>query len=251
MNQVITILDVETTGLEVAECRIVELGMVRFDVDGTETEFHSLVDPGVPIPVEASDIHGITADKLEGAPMFADIADDALAMVAGAVIGGYGVGRFDAMVLESEFLRAGREFDLSAITVVDSYSIFRHMERRTLTDALKFYCDEDLDDAHTAMADVRASVKILAAQLAKYVDDLPNDPREIESLIDPDRRLRVDPEGKLMRDDSGRICIGFGKYEGRPLSKVLNSAAGFAYCEWILSADFNSKVKSVIRQAMK
>jgi DNA polymerase-3 subunit epsilon len=177
-------LDLEATGLDVAVDRIVEISCIRVEPGGTLTEFESRVDPGVAIPAEATAVHGISADDLADAPTFASLGPQIERFLAGADLAGYNHGRYDLPMLEYEFARAGVDFDWRARGIVDVSVIFRRMEPRSLTGAMKFYCDKDLESAHAARADVVATMEVLAGQLKRY-SQLSRDVAELDVFTRP------------------------------------------------------------------
>lgn len=250
-NKPVVAIDLETTGLDTSSDRVVEIGIIRMQPDGTRQTFKSFVNPEIPIPQETTDIHGVTDEIAGKAPTFKEIADDVAFILDGAVLTGYNISRFDGLMLESEMLRAGIDFDLAAFDIVDSFWLFKIMELRTLGYAYEFYCGKPMDDAHSALPDANASLEVLIAQSKRYEELFEVGIGELESVIDPERKQRVDGDGKLIRDDDGRVRINFGKYEGRLLAKVASNSRGHAYLEWMLGAEFSDKVKSIIRAVVQ
>ncbi len=178
--------DLETTGLDPAEDRIVELAAVRMRPDGRMDLFDTLVDPRVPIPREATRVHGIDAAAVHGAPCFGDLVPRVSELLEGADLAGYNVLRFDVPLLQAELDRAGVELDLSTAAVVDVCALFKIKERRDLSTAYRFYCDAERHGGHAAAADVQATIEVLAGQLDRY-SDLEPDVEEFDLLIRPQR----------------------------------------------------------------
>ncbi len=168
LQQALTFVDLETTGLDVLTDRIVEVAMVRIEPAGSARSFTTLINPEVSIPAAAAEVHGITNDDVVDAPTFVDVADTMWTWLAGSDIGGYNVARFDLPMLQAELERAGRDIDWATIRVVDACAVFKRMERRDLAAAYRFYCAAELEAAHAAGADVRATMEIMLGQLEHY-----------------------------------------------------------------------------------
>lgn len=234
--------DLETTGTNIMHDRIVEISMIKVYPDGEDRQRTIRVNPGCHIPEEATAIHGITDEDVANAPHFKDIAESLAESFLGCDIAGFNSNRFDVPMLAEEFARAGVDFDFTAPRYIDVQTIFHKKEQRTLTAAYRFYCDKNLEDAHSANADTRATYEVLLAQLDRY-DDLPND---IEGLAQYSSQTRnVDLMGRLVYDDQRREVINFGKYKGQLAEDVLSRDTG--YLGWILQGDFPSDTKRCFR----
>lgn len=245
LRKPIIFFDLETTGTNVTNDRIVEISLIKVMPDGKEIEKTRRINPGIPIPAEATAIHHISDADVAGEPTFKQIAASLAEIFTGCDIAGFNSNRFDIPVLDQEFRRAGISFDFSRARFVDVQTIFHKKEQRTLTAAYRFYCDKDLADAHSANADTRATYEVLMAQLDRY-DDLPND---IDALSDfSSQNHNVDLMGRLVYDDQRREVINFGKYKGRVAEDVLRRDTG--YYSWIMQGDFPQNTKDCFTRIM-
>lgn len=237
----IIFFDLETTGINVAVDRIVELSYLKIDLNGNELSRTMRVNPGIPIPEKASEIHGITDADVKDSPSFNEIAKTIVNEFEGCDLAGYNSVRFDIPLLAEEFLRAGVDIDLKKRKFVDVQVIFMKMEPRTLGAALKFYCGKELTDAHSAEADTRATYEILQSQLDRY-SNLQND---INWLADFSAHNRnVDFAGRIILDDKDVEVFNFGKYKGRAVADVLVQDPG--YYGWMMQGDFPLYTKKVL-----
>jgi DNA polymerase-3 subunit epsilon len=233
--------DLETTGINIVTDRIVEISYLKISPSGEESSKTILVNPGIPIPKEASDIHGILDEDVKDAPKFNELAQTLANDFEGCDFAGYNLNKFDIPLLAEEFLRSGIDFDLKKRKFVDVQVIFHKMEQRTLIAAYKFYCDKDLKEAHTAEADTRATFEILQSQLDQY-SNLEND---INWLADFSAQTRnVDFAGRIIYNEKGVEVFNFGKYKGVPVEQVLKTDTG--YFGWIMNGDFPLYTKNVL-----
>ena len=241
--------DLETTGIQIATDRIVEISILKVFPNGNKESKTWLVNPEIEIPKEASDIHGITNEKVVTEPTFKELASQVSKMIEGCDLAGFNSNRFDIPLLAEEMLRAGINFDMDDRKAIDVQVIFHKKEQRTLGAGYKFYCGKDLENAHSAEADTVATFEILEAQIEKY-DDLAND---VEFLSEYSaHNKRVDFAGFIVVDDKEEEVFSFGKYKGRRVMDVLKENPG--YYNWIQNADFplyTKKVLSYIRDQMK
>lgn len=246
LTRPLAFIDLETTGTSVTSDRIVEIAMLKV-MPGGETEIRTRrINPGVPIPPEATAIHGITADDVRYAPEFRELAPTFAAFLADCDLAGFGVVRFDVKLLEAEFRRAQVDFSVEGRSTVDAMAIFFDREPRNLSAAVRFYCGKDLPGAHAAEDDVIASLEVLAAQFERY-DGLPVSLPELGAIGGRREPSWVDPEGKLIRVGD-EVAIGFGKYQGRTLAALAEDDP--KYLHWILDRDFSEQVKSLVRAAL-
>ena len=229
----IIFFDLETTGLDVANDRIVEIAYIKVYPNGNEESFTYRINPERPIPAESTAVHGITDEDIKDCPTFKQMANKIAADFKGCDLAGYNSARFDLPMLAEEFLRADVDIDLSTRKMIDVQTIFHKKEQRTLSAAYKFYCEQDLVDAHAAMADTKATYEILQSQLDRY-PDLQNDMAFLADYTCTSKN--VDFAGRIVYNDKGVEVINFGKYKGQPVADVLKNDPG--YYGWILQADF-------------
>lgn len=243
LSKPIIFFDLETTGVNFQTDRIVEISYIKVNPNGSEESRTIRVNPGCPIPAEATAVHHITDADVAGERQFKDIARELARTFQGCDIGGFNSNRFDLPLLMEEFLRAGvDDFDLSHSRLIDVQTIFHKMEQRTLVAAYKFYCGKDLTEAHSANADTRATYEVLMAQLDRYPEALKNDMDFLASFSVQKRP--VDVAGRLVYDEQGRETFNFGKHRGKPVDEVF--AADPNYCDWIQKSDFSANTKQVV-----
>ncbi len=233
--------DLETTGVNVASDRIVEISWLKIQPDGRESKQTQLVNPTIPIDPRAIAIHGITDEDVKDKPTFSEIARTLARDFEGCDLAGYNSNKFDIPLLAEEFLRAGVDFDLRKRKFIDVQVIFHKMEQRTLIAAYKFYCQKDLEDAHSAEADTRATYEILKAQLDHY-EHLQNDVDYLSVFSTQNRS--VDLAGRIIYNDKDIEVFNFGKYKGEPVEEVLKKDPGYFGC--ILNGDFPLYTKKVL-----
>lgn len=243
----LAILDIEATGLSITSDRIVEIAILKIDSSGNEVSFCKRVNPEMEIPQEVIDIHGITNDDVKDAPTFKDILPELEAFIADADFAGYNSNKFDLPILAEEMLRAGSAMDLSQKRHIDVQNIFHKMEQRTLIAALAFYCNKELVNAHSAMADVQATWDVLNAQIDKY-DSLKNDVDFLNEFSRHGDVKRLDFAGRLAINKKGEAVYNFGKHKGKAIKEVAKTEPG--YYGWMLDADFPLYTKQCLRNEM-
>ncbi len=248
LDRPLCVFDLEATGTDVQQDRIVEICVLRREIDGREILFSSLVNPGVPIPAEASEIHHITNEMVAHQPRFADLVSPVLKIFEGADLSGFNAAKYDIPLLSAEFKRAGVDWPGPNRRVIDSFTIFSRKERRNLSAAYQFYCGKDLSGAHRAEADVRATAEILWAQVDRY-PDLPKDAAGLDAWCAQSDPNRVDPDGKFIWKN-GDAVFGFGnKHRGKTLQEVLMTDRG--YFNWMIEkGNFNADVVRICREAL-
>ncbi len=240
----IVFLDLETTGVDPAKDRIVEISLVKVFPDGTKEVKTRRINPEMPIPPEATAVHGIMDEDVKDCPRFREIAKSLAAYIEGCDFGGFNSNKFDIPVLAEEFLRAGVDIDLKKRKMVDVQNIFHKMEQRTLVAAYKFYCNKDLENAHSAEADTLATYEVLMAQLDRYQGELKND---IDFLSDFSSRSQfVDYAGRIVYDDKGIEVFNFGKHKGRSVAEVFREEP--SYYSWMMNGDFPKYTQKVITE---
>lgn len=241
LHKPLCIFDLETTGTQVAKDRIVEISILKVYPDASRESRTWLVNPEMPIPPETSEIHGITDEKVKDAPTFKEIAAKVIEMISGCDLGGFNSNRFDVPLLAEEILRAGFDFDLSKFKLIDAQTIFHKMEPRNLTAAYRFYCKKELENAHSAEADVLATFEVLDAQVGHY-DELPND---VAGLSEISSHFKfADLAGFIAYDSERQEIFTFGKYKGQRVKDIFQKDLG--YYGWIQNADFPLYTKKVL-----
>lgn len=241
LTRPLVFFDLETTGTNVSEDRIVQIAIVKLFPDGTHISKQRLINPERPIPAEATAVHHITDEMVtaEGVRTFRQVAHSLAQMISGCDIAGFNSNRFDVPLLDQEFERAGVDFDFSKARFVDVQTIFHKKEPRTLEAAHKFYCGEPFEGAHDALADTEATMRVLLGQLEMY-DDLPTEITALSEFANNNRN--VDLMGRLIYDDQDREVINFGKYKGKLAEEVL--AQDMGYYSWIMNGDFPRSTKN-------
>lgn len=261
LDRDIVFFDVETTGLNVIRDRIIQIAMIKLRKNGQPPEELSmLINPGIPISEESMAIHGIKPKDLANKPTFVQVAQKIYDFIGNADLGGYNSNRFDVPMLMEEFARVGLELDTSKRRLIDAQRIFYKMEPRTLKAAYRLYCQKELEDAHDALADVRATVAVFKGQIRAYegkdllyedgnivpapiknniqaIHDFTND----LNFLDATQKLRVQPDGT--------VVFNFGKYVGESVKAVL--ARERHYAGWIIEKEFSTQVKQYIKQVLK
>ncbi len=233
--------DLETTGINITKDRIVEISYIKVLTDGTEEEKTIRLNPEMPIPPQSTSVHHITDEDVKDAPTFKMVAKDLERVFEGCDIAGFNSNRFDIPLLSEEFYRAGIAFDVTKKKLIDIQTIFHKMEQRTLVAAYKFYCGKDLEAAHSANADTRATYEVLKAQLDKY-PSLENDVEYLSKFSSQNKN--VDLAGRIIYNDQNVEVFNFGKYKGQPVEAVLKRDPG--YFGWMLQGDFPQNTKSVL-----
>ena len=238
----IVFFDLETTGTNINSDRIVEICYLKVYPNGNEESKTLRINPEMPIPAESSAVHGIFDADVADCPTFKEVAKSIANDIEGCDLAGFNSNRFDIPVLAEEFLRAGVDIDMSKRKFVDVQVIFHKMEQRTLSAAYKFYCGRNLEDAHTAEADTRATYEVLMAQLDRYPEDLQNDMSFLADYSSYNKN--VDFAGRMVYDDNGVEVFNFGKYKGQSVSEVLKKDLG--EFRGILNSDFTLHTKAML-----
>ena len=241
LNRPIVFFDLETTGINIATDRIVEISILKVFPNGNKESKTWLVNPEVKIPKEASDIHGITNEKIANEPTFKELAPKVHELIKGCDLAGFNSNRFDVPLLAEEMLRAEVDFDLTNIKFVDVQTIFHKKEQRTLSAGYQFYCNKELEGAHSAEADTNATYEILLAQIEKY-DDIGTTVNELSAYSS--HQKRADFAGFIQFNDNDIEIFTFGKYKNRTVLEVLTENPG--YYNWIMNADFPLYTKKVL-----
>jgi len=242
LKKPIAFIDLETTGINLGTDRVVEIAIVKILPDGTRSVKRKLVNPEMPIPKGASDVHGITDEMVKDAPTFKQVAHELKQMLDGCDLAGYNSNRFDIPLLMEEFLRSQVDFDMRGRKLLDVQNIFHKMEPRTLGAAYKFYCNKNLEGAHGAEVDASATLEILEAQLERY-PELGSSVDSVLKLIGEDQI--VDFARRFVMENGIEI-FNFGKFKGRPVADVLKSEP--QYYDWMMKGDFPQHTKQKLTE---
>ncbi len=247
LTRPIAIFDLETTGLNITSDRIVEIAIIRVEIDGSESEFLRRVNPEMPIPAEVSAIHGIFEADIVDAPKFAEIAEEVVAFIGDSDLAGYNSNKFDIPVLAEELMRAGSDFDVASRRFVDVQNIFHKMEQRTLAAAYQFYCEKPMENAHNALYDARVTLDVFRSQLDRY-NTLENNVDYLSAFSKAGNYNLLDFAGRLAINEHGEAMYNFGKHKGKTIREVMRSEPG--YYGWMLDADFPLYTKKCLRVEM-
>ena len=235
-------IDLETTGVNLGTDRIVEIAIVKLMPDQTKTSKVKRINPEMPIPADATAVHGITNEMVQNEPTFKQVANEIKQMLEGCDLAGYNSNRFDIPMLMEEFLRVGIDFELKGAKLVDVQNIFYKMEPRTLTAAYKYYCKKNLEEAHSAEADAAATLEILEAQVQHY-DELGGD---IQSILDFIGEDEIVDFARRLTMENGEEVFNFGKHKGRSVTEVLRAEP--QYYDWMMKADFPQHTKQKLSE---
>jgi DNA polymerase-3 subunit epsilon len=244
LSRPLVFIDLETTGINLGTDRIVEIALVKIGADQSRQVKRKLINPEMPIPEAASAVHGITDEMVRQAPTFKQAANEIRQFLEQCDIAGYNSNRFDIPMLAEEFLRAGLDLDIRNRKLIDVQKIFHMMEQRTLSAAYKFYCNKNLEAAHSAEADATATYEVLEAQLQRY-PQLGNDLESIlkfvgeEGIVDFARRFVL---------ENGVEVFNFGKHKGRPVAEVLRAEP--QYYDWMMRGDFPLHTKQKLTEIL-
>jgi len=242
LTKPLAFIDLETTGINLGSDRIVEIAIVKLLPDGNRSIKRKLINPGMPIPKSASDIHGITDEIVKSAPLFKQVAHELKQFLDSCDLAGYNSNRFDIPLLVEEFLRAGVDFEMKGRKMLDVQKIFHQMEQRTLGAAYRFYCNKALDGAHSAEIDATATYEILTAQLTHY----PVLGNTLDSILKTIGEEMVVDFARRFIMDNGIEVFNFGKHKGRPVSDVLKSEP--QYYDWMMKGDFPQHTKQKLTE---
>ena len=242
LTRPIAFIDLETTGVNVSTDRIVEIAIVKILTDGTKQVKRKLINPQIPIPAGASDVHGITDEMVKDAPSFKQVANEVKQFIENCDLGGYNSNRFDIPMLIEEFLRAGVPFSADGRKLVDVQKVFHMMEQRTLGAAYKFYCNKSLEDAHSAEAD--ATWEVLEAQIERY----PQIGNTVESIVKFTGEDDIVDFARRFVKENGVEVFNFGKHKGKPVVQVLKEEP--QYYDWMMKGDFAMNTKQKLTEIL-
>ncbi len=240
LDRPLAVLDLETTGVDPAADRVVEVAVLTLLPGGKHELFHRRIHPGVPIPPAASAVHGITDADVIGSPTFAAVAPELFATLHGSDLAGFGIASFDLPLLAAEFARVRLPFRVAGRRVIDVLALYRRCHPRDLTSAVREYLGRDHADAHSAVADARATAEVLDRQVERHA--LPPAPAELHAAL-----VEVDVAGRFRRE-AGHVVFAFGKYSGQPLAGVAARDPG--YLRWMLGRPFLDDAHDLVRRAL-
>jgi len=247
LSKAIVSIDLETTGVWVEKDRIIEIALVKYDIDGTKSVYQERVNPRMPIPENVTELTGISNEDVKDAPVFSDLANEILVFIGDADIAGFNVERFDLPLLAREFGDLKMLFKWEDRKVYDAQVIFHLNEKRDLSAAYRFYCEEELVDAHSALADSEAAFEILKRQVELYGDG-DGSMAALDKFKYTSHEDAYDSEGKFCWWN-GRLYPAFGKYRRRlSLNELVDKDPG--YLKWFLNQDFKSDVKTLVKDAL-
>ncbi len=241
----LVVFDLETTGTNIANDRIVEMALLKVMPDGTVEEKSRRINPTIPIPLETSLIHGIYDEDVKDEPNFKQVAKSLATWLEGCDLAGFNILKFDVPMLVEEFLRANVDFEVDNRKLVDAQKIFHLMEKRNLSAAYQFYCGKPLENAHSALADTQATYEVLMAQIDKYEGESVKDllgkelgtiKNDMNILHELTNQKMVDLAGRMVYNDKGEETFNFGKHRGKLVSEVLQKEPSFY--DWMMKGDF-------------
>jgi len=240
LDRPICFFDLETTGAKVGKDRIVEIAILRVDINNQESQKVWRINPEMDISPQATQVHGISNQMVEKEPNFAHYSNEIYQFIKGCDLAGFNAIKFDIPILVEELIRADIDFDFSRIRMIDSQVIYHKKEPRNLSAALKFYCNKDLENAHSALDDTIATYEVFKAQLDRYDDLEPN----MDFLSEYTKRNNnLDFAGKIRIDSDNDAIFAFGKYAGQKVTDVFKSDKG--YYSWIMKGDFPEYTKKI------
>ncbi len=244
----ICFFDIESTGLDISKDRIVEISILKVSPKNEESTLTLRLNPEMEISEESIAIHGIKNEDIKDAPTFKEAADRIAEFIGDADLAGYNSNKFDIPMLAEEFLRVGYDFDMGARKFIDVQNIFHKMEQRTLVAAYKFYCEKNLEDAHSAEADVTATYEVLKAQIKRY-ETVENDISFLAEFSTHNKFQIVDFAGRIAKNKKGEIIYNFGKHKGKTIEEVNKKETG--YYGWMMNGNFPRYTKKVLKQEME
>lgn len=241
LNKPLLFFDIESTGLSVLKDRIVEISFIKLLPDGSEYRKEYLLNPTIPISAEATAVHGITDEMVKDKPTFAEVAHEMYNFIGNADLSGFNALKFDIPMLVEEFMRCDLDLDIASRDIVDVQLIFHKMEERTLAAAYRFYCNKELENAHSATADTEATYEVFKKQIERY-DQLKTSIKKISEFTG--LKKRADLEGRIVFDEHGHEIFNFGKHKGKKVEEVF--AKEPSYYNWMMDGDFAAYTKKVI-----
>lgn len=244
LTRPLALIDLETTGINIGSDRIVEIAIIKLAPDGSRQVKRKLINPEMPIPKGASDVHGITNEMVKDAPTFKQAANEIKMFLANCDLAGYNSNRFDVPLLVEEFLRAGLDIELNDRSLLDVQRVFHMMEQRTLSAAYKFYCEKTLEGAHSAEVDASATLEILEAQVKRY----PQMGNTVEAIVKFTGEDQIVDFARRFIMENGVEVFNFGKHKGKPVTLVLKQEP--QYYDWMMKGDFPLHTKQKLTEIL-
>jgi DNA polymerase III subunit epsilon len=244
LSRPIAFFDLESTGVDVSKDRIVEISIQKLMPNGDKETFTKRVNPEMPIPIEASEVHGIYDFDVLEEKTWKEIAPEVVAFIGNADLAGYNSNRFDIPMLMEELLRVEVEMDMKDRKRIDVQNIFYKQEKRTLEAALKFYCNKELENAHSAEADTTATMEVLLAQIDRY-EDIEGNVDFLSEYSEMGNKI-ADYAGRFVFNSDGEPCFNFGKHKGKTIEEVLRREP--SYYSWMMQGDFPRYTKKVLQE---
>lgn len=244
LTRPIAFVDLETTGINLGTDRIVEIAAVKILPDGTRQVKRKLINPEMPIPPQSTEVHGITDDMVKDAPTFKQASNEIRQFLENCDLAGYNSNKFDIPLLVEEFLRAGQDFRTDGRKLLDVQKVFHIMEPRTLSAAYRFYCNKELEGAHSAEVDATATWEVLEAQIEKY----PQIGNTVDSIVKAVGEEEIVDFARRMVFQNGRIVFNFGKHKGKVVEEVLRVER--SYYDWMMQGDFPQHTKQKLTEIL-
>ncbi len=242
LTRPIAFIDLETTGVNISADRIVEIAIVKILPNGEKQSKRKIINPTIAIPQGAIDVHGITNEMVKDAPTFKQIANEIKQFIDNCDIGGYNSNRFDIPMLVEEFLRCDLNIEIESRKLLDVQKVFHLMEQRTLSAAYKFYCNKELENAHSAEVDATATYEVLEAQINKYT----NIGNTVESIVKFTGEENIVDFSRRFIMEKGVETFNFGKHKGKPVVQVLKEEP--QYYDWMMKGDFALHTKQKLAE---
>lgn len=244
LSRPIAFIDLETTGINLGTDRIVEIAIVKISPDGSKLVKRKLINPEMPIPPQSSEVHGITDDMVKDAPTFKQASNEIRQFLDNCDLAGYNSNKFDIPLLVEEFLRSGQDFRTDGRKLLDVQKVFHVMEPRTLSAAYRFYCNKELEGAHSAEVDASATWEVLEAQVEKY----PQIGNTVDSIVKAVGEEEIVDFARRMVYQDGRIVFNFGKHKGKVVEEVLRMER--SYYDWMMQGDFPQHTKQKLTEIL-
>lgn len=254
LKRPLAFFDLESTGLNVAKDRIVEISILKINPNKSSESKTWLLNPDYPITAEATSVHGYTNESVANQPVFKQVGKEIAVFLANCDLAGYNVIKYDLPMLVEEFLRAEIDFEVTSRKIIDVQNIFMKMEQRTLEAACRFYLNKPLENAHAAEADTMATFEVLKAQLDKYADkefkskDGQNAilvSNNVEALsVFSAHHQNADLMGQFIFNKEGKEVVNFGKHKGKTVEEVFTKEP--SYYSWLMNSDFPLYTKKLV-----